>query len=578
MDTLEIKRRAELWLSSDFDDETRTRVKELFDNDKELTECFYKDLEFGTGGLRGIMGVGTNRMNKYTVGMATQGLANYLKKQFPAQPLSAAVAYDCRNNSPLFAEIVAGVFSANGIKVYLFSSLRPTPELSFAVRHFRCNTGVMITASHNPKEYNGYKAYWDDGAQVTFPHDVNIVEEANRIKSVKEVNFDANPELIVTVDEEVDKIYLEKLKSLSISPEAIKKHSDIKIVYTPLHGTGVKLVPEFLDSLGFKNIIHVPEQDINDGNFPTVISPNPEESSALTLALKKAQDENADLVMATDPDADRVGIAVRNSRGELQLLNGNQTASILTYYCLENLSRQKKLTGNEYIVRTVVTTHLMTTMAKHYGVEIFDVLTGFKYIAEIIRENEEKKTFICGGEESYGFLVGDFVRDKDAVVSCGMIAEVAAWAKENGKSLYELLLDIYVQFGLHEEKLLSITRKGKEGLDEIKEMMKSYRSNPPKAIAGSKVITIVDYLTRQQTDTLTGHSTPIEQHQSDVLQFYTQDRTVVSVRPSGTEPKIKYYFELRADLKDKADYETVLKGLNEKYRQLIESGELKIGK
>jgi phosphoglucomutase len=569
MDNLEIKKRAELWLSPDFDEKTRTSVKELFDNDKELTESFYKDLEFGTGGLRGIMGVGTNRMNKYTVGMATQGLSNYLKKQFPAESLSAAVAYDCRNNSPFFAEVVANVFSANGIKVYLFSSLRPTPELSFAVRHFRCNTGVMITASHNPKEYNGYKAYWDDGAQVTSPHDVNIIEEVNRIKSVKEVNFKANPELIVAVGEEVDKIYLENLKSLSISPEAIEKHSNIKIVYTPLHGTGVKLVPEFLNNLGFKNIIHVPEQDVNDGNFPTVISPNPEESSALTLALKKAQDENADLVMATDPDADRVGIAVRNNNGELQLLNGNQTASILTYYCLENLSRQKKLKGNEYIVRTVVTTHLLTTIAKYYGVEIFDVLTGFKYIAEIIRENEGKKTFICGGEESYGFLIGDFVRDKDAVVSCGMIAEIAAWAKENGKSLYNLLLDIYSKFGLHEEKLFSITKKGKEGLEEIKGIMKNYRSNPPKDIAGSKVIMIVDYLTKQQIDTLTGNSMPINQHQSDVLQFFTQDGTVVSVRPSGTEPKIKYYFELRSDLGNQADYETVLQQLNDKYLTII---------
>ncbi|MDR2286361.1 MAG: phospho-sugar mutase [Prevotellaceae bacterium] len=575
MDKLEIRKRAELWLNPDFDEETRACVKKLFDNEKELTESFYKDLEFGTGGLRGIMGAGTNRMNKYTVGMATQGLANYVKKQFPEKSLSAAVAYDCRNNSPFFAEVVANIFSANGIKVYLFSSLRPTPELSFAVRHFGCNTGVMITASHNPKEYNGYKAYWDDGGQVTAPHDVNIIEEVNKIKSVKEVNFEANPELIVSIGEEIDKIYLEKLKSLSISPEAIEKHNDIKIVYTPLHGTGVKLVPEFLNCLGFKNIIHVPEQDVNDGNFPTVVSPNPEESSALTLALKKAQDENADLVMATDPDADRVGIAVRNNKGELQLLNGNQTASILTYYCLENLSRQKKLKGDEYIVRTVVTTHLLTAMAKYYGVEIFDVLTGFKYIAEIIRENEGKKTFICGGEESYGFLVGDFVRDKDAVISCGIIAEVAAWANENGKSLYDLLLDIYSQFGLHEEKLLSITKKGKEGLEEIKEMMKSYRNNPPKTIAGSKIITIVDYLSKQQTDTLTGITTPLNQHQSDVLQFFTQDGTVVSVRPSGTEPKIKYYFELRSDLKNKAEYETILNRLNDKYKTIIDELGLK---
>ncbi|MDR1887337.1 MAG: phospho-sugar mutase, partial [Prevotellaceae bacterium] len=530
MDSLEIRKRAEIWLGADFDEETRDCVKKLLDNGRELTESFYKDLEFGTGGLRGIMGVGTNRMNKYTVGMATQGLSNYLKKQFPEQPLSAAVAYDCRNNSPFFAEVVAGVFSANGIKVYLFSSLRPTPELSFAVRHFRCNTGVMITASHNPREYNGYKAYWDDGAQVTSPHDVNIIDEVNRIKSVGEVNFEANPELITAVGDEVDRIYLDRLKSLSISPEAIAKHGNgIKIVYTPLHGTGVKLVPEFLAGLGFGNVIHVPEQDVTDGNFPTVVSPNPEESSALALALKKAREENADLVMATDPDADRVGIAVRNEKGELQLLNGNQTASILTYYCLENLSRQNRLKGNEYIVRTVVTTHLLTTMAKRYGVEIFDVLTGFKYIAEVMRENEGQKTFICGGEESYGFLIGDFVRDKDAVISCGMIAEVAAWAKDSGKSLFDLLLDIYSRFGLHEEKLLSVTKKGKEGLEEIREMMRGYRNNPPKTVAGSPVVTIVDYLTGRYTDTLTGKSVSIVQHKSDVLQFFTQDGTVVSV-------------------------------------------------
>jgi phosphoglucomutase len=561
----QVTTKANAWLNEDYDLETRNKVQQMLDNEDttDLIESFYRDLEFGTGGLRGIMGAGTNRMNKYTVGMATQGLADYLKKQFPLKSLSAAVAYDCRNNSRFFAEVVAGVFSANGIKVYLFSSLRPTPELSFAVRHLQCDTGVMITASHNPKEYNGYKAYWNDGAQVTFPHDVNIIDEVNRIKSVNEVNFDANPELIVTVGDEIDKIYLEKLKSLSISPETIKKHSDIRIVYTPLHGTGVKLVPKFLDNLGFKNIIHVPEQDITDGNFPTVVSPNPEESSALTLALKKAQDENADLVMATDPDADRVGIAVRNDEGKLQLLNGNQTASILTYYCLENLCRKKKPTGNEYIVRTVVTTHLLTAMAKSYGVEIFDVLTGFKYIAEVIRQNEGKKTFICGGEESYGFLIGDFVRDKDAVISCGMIAEVAAWAKENGKSLYSLLLDIYCQFGLHEEKLLSITKKGKDGLEEIREMMKNYRNNPPKEIAGSKVVTAVDYLL-----------TPVNGHLSDVLQFFTQDGTAVSVRPSGTEPKIKYYFELRADLKNKADYRAVLNRLNDKYQTILSEMDL----
>ncbi|MDR0560885.1 MAG: phospho-sugar mutase [Prevotellaceae bacterium] len=569
MNTVDIKQRAEIWLGSDFDEETRSQVQKLFDNEKELIESFYKDLEFGTGGLRGIMGAGTNRMNKYTVGMATQGLANYLKKQYPDKQLSAAVAYDCRNNSRFFASVTANVFSANGIRVYLFSSLRPTPELSFAVRHYACNTGVVITASHNPKEYNGYKAYWDDGGQVVAPHDINIIEEVGKIKSVKDVNFEANPELIVQIGEETDKIYLEKLKTLSISPDLIAKHSDIKIVYTPLHGTGVKIVPEFLECLGFKNIIHVAEQDINDGNFPTVVSPNPEESEALTLALKKAQDENADLVMATDPDADRVGIAVRNNSGELQLLNGNQTASLLTYYILSNLKTRNLLKGNEYIVRTIVTTTLLPKMAEYFGVESFDVLTGFKYIAAIIRENEGKKKFLCGGEESYGFLVGDYVRDKDAVVSCGMIAELAAWAKEQGKSLYDILLDIYCKFGVFYGKLLSITKKGKEGLEEIKAMMKNYRENPPKEIAGSKIVIMNDYLNLKSTSPVTGKSTPLHQPVSDVLQFITDDNTVVSIRPSGTEPKIKYYFELHAELKNRDDYQSIINVLDKKYENIL---------
>ena len=573
MDT-EIKKRAEAWLAPEFDEKTREQVKEMLNNNpKELTESFYKQLEFGTGGLRGLMGVGTNRMNKYTVGMATQGLVNYLKKQFPNEPLSAAIAYDCRNNSPFFADVVAGVFSANGIKVYLFESLRPTPELSFAIRHFKCKTGVMVTASHNPKEYNGYKAYWDDGAQVTAPHDVNIIDEVNKIKSVKDVKFEPNKDLIVKIGEEVDKIYIDKLKTLSVSPEAIQKHKDMKIVYTPLHGTGVKLVPEFLKALGFTNVIHVPEQDITDGNFPTVVSPNPEESEALTLALKKAQEQNADLVMATDPDADRVGIAVRNNKGELQLLNGNQTAAILTYYFLENLSKQGKLTGKEYIVKTIVTTNLLTKIAAHYNVEYYDVLTGFKYIAEIIRENEGKKTFICGGEESYGFLVGDYVRDKDAVVSCGMIAEVAAWATEQGKSLYSLLLDIYAQFGLYQERLLSITKKGKEGVEEIQAMMDNYRKNPPTEIGGSKVVTICDYLSQKRNDN--GKITEIKQPKSNVLQFFTEDGTVVSVRPSGTEPKIKFYFEMRSELGNVNDYAKKSGELDAKYRNIL--AEMKLG-
>jgi len=565
----EILKRAEAWLSPEFDESTREQVKEMLNNPKELTESFYKDLEFGTGGLRGIMGVGTNRMNKYTVGMATQGLVNYLKKQFPNKELSAAVAYDCRNNSPLFADVVSGVFSANGIKVYLFDALRPTPELSFAVRHFKCDTGVMVTASHNPKEYNGYKAYWNDGAQVTAPHDTNIIDEVNNIKSVSEVNFQTNAALITKIGEDIDKIYLEKLKTLSYSPEVIKKHKDMKIVYTPLHGTGVKLVPEFLQLLGFENIIHVPEQDINDGNFPTVVSPNPEESEALTMALEKAQEVNADLVMATDPDADRVGIAIRNNKGELQLLNGNQTASILTYYCLENLKQQNKFTGKEYVIKTVVTSNLLSNIANHYGVEIYNVLTGFKYIAEVIRENEGTKKFICGGEESYGFLIGDYVRDKDAVVSCGIIAEVAAWAKEKGKSLFDLLLDIYLEFGLYQEKLLSITRKGKEGAEEIKEMMKNLRENPPKEIAGSEVVIITDLLKQEQTNVAKREITKTTLEKSNVLQFQTNDGTVVSARPSGTEPKIKFYFELKSDLKNKSDYEKISAKLNEKYMSIL---------
>ena len=565
-----IRERAEIWLGSDFDEETRNGVKALLEGEaKELTECFYRDLEFGTGGLRGLMGVGTNRMNKYTVGMATQGLANYIKKQFPNDnELSAVVSYDCRNNSRFFAEVSAGVLAANGIKVYLFDDLRPTPELSFAVRHLACKAGVMITASHNPKEYNGYKAYWNDGAQVTSPHDENIIAEVGKIKSPANVKFSGNDDLITSIGKEIDERYFDRLMSLSVSPEAIARQKDMKIVYSPLHGCGVRLVPEFLKRLGFTDVIHVPEQDVNDGNFPTVVSPNPEESSALKMALEKAESENADLVMATDPDADRVGIAVRNAEGRLQLLNGNQTAALITYYLLSSLKLKGKLASSDYIAKTIVTTGLLAKMAEHYGIECFDVLTGFKYIGEVIRRNEDKRRFVCGGEESYGFLVGDYVRDKDAVVSCGIIAETAAWAKDKGKSLYELLLEIYVQFGLYGEKLLSVTKKGKEGAEEIKAMMKSFRENPPSEIDGSKVAAVCDYLAGERLDTERNERTPIDSPRSDVLQFFTHDGTVVSMRPSGTEPKIKFYFGMCGKLAVKNDYPKAVKSLDEKYERI----------
>ncbi|MDR2563350.1 MAG: phospho-sugar mutase [Prevotellaceae bacterium] len=565
-----IRNKAELWLASDFDEETRKGVQALIDGDpKELSECFYRDLEFGTGGLRGLMGVGTNRMNKYTVGMATQGLANYIRRQFPDDVDSAvAVSYDCRNNSRFFAEVTAGVLAANGIKVYLFDALRPTPELSFAVRHFRCRAGVMVTASHNPKEYNGYKAYWDDGAQVTEPHDVNIIDEVGKIKSISEVKFSGNENLITVIGKEIDELYLDSLATLSISSEVIARQSDIKIVYSPLHGCGVRLVPDFLERMGFKQVIHVPEQDVNDGNFPTVISPNPEESSALKMALDKAEAEGADLVMATDPDADRVGIAVRNSDGHLQLLNGNQTAALITYYILSNRQEKGQLLPTDYIAKTIVTTELLSVIASHYSLECFDVLTGFKYIGEIIRKNEADRRFICGGEESYGFLVGDYVRDKDAVVSCGIIAETAAWAKDQGKSLYDLLIEIYIKFGLYSEKLLSVTKKGKEGAEEIKAMMKSFRENPPSKLDGSAIVAISDYLIGESVDMTYNQRIPIDSPRSDVLQFFTADGSVISMRPSGTEPKIKFYFGMRGKLSSKDDYQKEIQALDEKYERI----------
>ena len=537
-----ILERAQSWLTEQYDEETRKKVQELIDNDpNELTESFYRNLEFGTGGLRGIMGVGTNRMNVYTVAMATQGFANYIKKMNPGEKeLRVAVAYDCRNNSPAFANITADVMSANGIHVFLFDCLRPTPELSFAVREMHCHAGVMVTASHNPKEYNGYKAYWNDGGQLVSPHDKNVIAEVEKIADPSMVNFNHRPELITILDEKFDDIYLDKVFGLSLSLDLIKKHKDLKIVYTPIHGTGRRF----------------------DGDFPTVKSPNPEEPAAMALAVKKAQDINADLVLATDPDADRVGVAVKNEKGEFILLNGNQAASVFLYYLLTRWHELGKLTGKEFVVKTIVTTELLFEIAKKYNVDRYDVLTGFKYIADKILELEGKKQFIGGGEESYGYLAGDFVRDKDAVIATSLLAEAMAWAAEQGKTFYELLCDIYREFGLYKEKLVSLTKKGISGTEEIKAMMARFRETPPTEIAGEKVVEVRDYKVLEAKDLLNGKVTAINLPKSDVLQFFTENGSKISIRPSGTEPKIKFYFSMKGKIE--GSIEESMKALDKK--------------
>jgi phosphoglucomutase len=563
--------RAKVWLEGNYDAETKSKVHDLITNDpKELVDAFYKNLEFGTGGLRGIMGVGTNRMNKYTVGAATQGLANYLKKMFPDKSqISMAIAYDSRKNNTFFANTTTDVMSANGIKVYLFDALRPTPELSFAIRYLGCQAGVVITASHNPPEYNGYKAYWDDGAQLINPHDKNVITEVLKIKDISEINFKRNDKLVEIIGSEIDKEYLAKVKALSLSPEIVKKHSDLKIVYTPIHGTGAKLVPAGLKAFGFKNIFNVPEQDIPDGNFPTVKSPNPEEPAALTMAIEKAKQVNANLVLASDPDADRVGVAVLNDKNEFVLLNGNQTATILLYYLLKKWHENGKLTGKEFTIKTIVTSEILKDISVKAGVEYFDTLTGFKYIAEIIRLNEGKKQFIGGGEESYGFMVGDFVRDKDAISACCMIAECAAWAAEKGKTLYQLLPDIYAEYGFYKERLLSVTRKGKEGAEEIKKMMETYRTAPPEAISNSAVVMIKDYLKQTEFDFEKHTELKINLPKSDVLQFFLKDGSKISVRPSGTEPKIKFYFSVREDFSDVEKFDEMNSHLDKRIDNII---------
>ena len=553
----EVLQRAQQWLDGNYNTETKQEISRMIaaEDKTELIESFYRDLEFGTGGLRGIMGAGTNRMNIYTVGAATQGLSNYLKAQFPNQKISVVIGHDCRNNSRLFAEISANIFSANGIKVYLWEDLRPTPETSFAIRHLGCQSGIILTASHNPKEYNGYKAYWDDGAQMIAPHDVNVITEVEKVK-VDDIKFEGNPELIEIIGEEIDKAFIEAVKTLSLSPDAIKRNSDLKIVYTPIHGTGVRLIPRALKEYGFSNIIHVPEQDVVSGDFPTVVSPNPEEPAALDMAIRKAQETDADIVMASDPDADRLGIAVKNDKNEWILVNGNQTCLLFVYYIINRYKELGRLTGNEFVVKTIVTTEIIKQIADRNNVEIYDCFTGFKWIAAVIRDNEGIKKYIGGGEESYGFLPEDFARDKDSVSSCAMMAEIAAWAKDNGKTLYQLLQDIYIEYGYGKEKGISVVRKGKSGAEEIARMMTNFRNNPPKEIAGSEVVIIKDYQSGIQKNVKTGEETSLNMPaKSNVLQYFTADGTKTSVRPSGTEPKIKFYIEVRGEMKSRADYD-----------------------
>ena len=564
----EIIDKANLWLTDSYDPETRAEVKAMLEAEDKtpLIDAFYRDLEFGTGGLRGIMGAGTNRMNIYTVGAATQGLANYLKECFKDLPqISVAVGHDVRNNSRKFAEIVADIFSANGIKVYLFDSFRPTPELSYAIRFFGCQSGVNITASHNPKEYNGYKAYWEDGAQIINPHDVNIIDHVNRIKSVKDIKFNGDKSLIQIVGPEVDSAFLADIKGLSLSPDVVKKYSELKIVYTPIHGTGVKLIPESLKNYGFTNIIHVPEQDVNDGNFPTVVSPNPENPEAMAMAIAKAKEVGADIVMASDPDADRIGCVIRDNNGEYVLLNGNQIVMILLYYIITRNVELGRMTGKEYVVKTIVTTETIKTIADNAGIKMFDCYTGFKWIASVIRDNENVLRYLGGGEESYGFLAETFCRDKDAVSAISLMAEACAWAKDKGMDFQALLQDIYMKNGFSRECGISVVRPGKTGAEEIQAMMKELRENPPVSLGGSKVDVVKDYATLEKTNLLAGTKEKMDMPTtSNVLQYFTEDHSKVSIRPSGTEPKIKFYIEVKTPMASPAEYDKAIALADEK--------------
>ena len=567
------KLNAAAWLDGEYDEATKQAIRDMAENNpSELNESFYRHLEFGTGGLRGIMGVGTNRMNKYTVAMATQGLANYVKKVNAGESeLRAAVSHDSRNHSREFAEITAKVLASNGYKVYLFDGMRPTPELSFAVRHFHCHTGVMVTASHNPKEYNGYKAYWSDGCQLTAPHDEAVIDEVLKIKSVGDVKMKGGEENITIIGEEVDQVYLRRVEANSLNPEVIKKHHDVKIVYTPLHGTGITLIPRMLKQLGFTNVNVVEAQAVPDGNFPTTPSPNPEEKAAMKMAVDLAKDIDADIVFASDPDADRVGVAVKRPDGEWMLLNGNQTMSVLFYYIVKQWQEKQMLTGNEFMVKTIVTSELPADIATRAGIKIYDVLTGFKFIGAKILELEGVEQFIAGGEESYGYMIGDFVRDKDAVAACSMIAEIAAWAVEQGKTFFDVLVDIYKQYGFYKEGLVSVVRKGKSGAEEIQQMMRDYRSNPPAEIDGEKVVCIKDYKLHESKDLVTGKVTPIDLPTSNVLQFFTDKGNKVTVRPSGTEPKIKFYFGVKGELCCKGSFDKTNEALDQKIESIKHS-------
>lgn len=569
-----VEKNIKTWQKGKYDQETKDELNKLIDdkNVTQLTDSFYKNLEFGTGGMRGELGIGSNRMNKYTVGAATQGLANYLNKVFEGQEIKVAIAYDSRNFSPEFGQIAADILSANGITVYLYKELRPTPQLSFTVRELGCQSGIVITASHNPREYNGYKVYWVDGSQVVAPHDKNIVAEVNAITNVKDIKFKGVKKRIKMIGEPLDKKYLKAVKSITVSPRMVKQQKDLKIVFSSIHGTGITMVPPALAQLGFENVTVVEAQATPDGNFPTVVYPNPEEKEAMSMALELAKKIDADLVIATDPDADRVGMGIKNPEGEWQLLNGNQAASLIIYYLLKAWKKAGKLTGSEFVCKTIVTTDLIDAMAEKAGVKCYNTLTGFKYIAQVIREQEGKETFIGGGEESYGYLIGDKVRDKDAIASCAMIAELTAFARQKGNSLFDFLAEMYKQFGFYYEGLISVTKKGKSGAEEIQQMMADFRSNPPKSLAGSKVIRMDDFKTLKRTDFKTGETVDIPAgmgiENSNVLQFFTADGTKFTCRPSGTEPKIKFYIGVKAKLKSTSEFNATLESLKEKVAQI----------
>ena len=567
-----VKRNINTWLKGSYDTETKSAIQKMLEAGAvtELTDAFYKDLEFGTGGIRGIMGVGSNRVNKYTLGMATQGLSNYLLKRYPNQQIKVVIAHDCRNNSDVFARMTAEVFSANGIYVYYFEALRPTPELSYAIRELGCQSGVMLTASHNPKEYNGYKAYGENGGQLVSPDDKAVLEEVRKIDSVDKINFKAIHENIETIGKEIDEKYLDELVALSISKEAIQRQSDLKIVFSPIHGTGGVLVPPILERFGFKNVTLVEEQMVVDGNFPTVIYPNPEEKDALKMAINKAKEIDADLVMATDPDADRVGMAIKNDKGDIILLNGNQAACLLIQYVLTAWGKADKLDGNQYVVKTIVTSYLIDKIAASKNVDCYNTLTGFKYIGQIMTQLEGQKTFIVGGEESYGYLVGEHARDKDAVISCAMLAEMVAYYKDQGSSLYETLIDMYLEYGFYKEKLIAIKKEGKAGAEEIKAMMERFRAHPPAVLGGSKVATIKDYQSSISKNMLTGEAEKIDLPTSNVLQFFTEDGSIISARPSGTEPKIKFYCSVHEPLPNKAVFQMVQEKLDTKLAKILQ--------